>query len=306
MGRKKTEKKQRLSEYISAQLPTGAVPQFVYYEDFDNDGRREAVIGITRFSPFPPDSAIIFVEEKKDSFDHIWLRFSDQDSPSCGIIDNASAVDTDGDGVPELVVSRVLSHEQDIDIVVFDWPEKDVNKVWHSGRTFFHGSMELDDIDGDGIKEILVESGTHTGAEVIAMKDACYHVREGCVYKWDGLSYTPIANQVRMPYLSYNASVTFLNAIFQQDYDSAYDMVIMPGFLGLKGLDDSGIAAFKSYIGKNVLPYLVRNISKGKLVPAEPYETCCKFLGAEDCFTIELVRIEDRMQIFNLAISKNI
>lgn len=305
MGRKKTGKNQRLSEYTSAQLPKGAVPQFIYYEDFDNDGRKEAVIGITRFSPFPPDSAIIFVKEEQDSFDHTWLHFSEQTS-SLGIIDNAAAADTDGDGVPELVVSRVLSHEQDIDIVIFDWPEKDVNQVWHCGRSYFHGSMELDDIDGDGIKEILVESGTHTGAEIIALKDACYYVREGCAYKWDGLDYTPIANHVRMPYVSYNTSVAFLNAIFQQDYDSGYDMVIMPGFLGLKGLDDSSLTAFKSYIDKNVLPHLIRNISKGKLIPAEPYETCCRFVGTEDCFTIELVREKNRMQISNLAISKNI
>lgn len=304
MGRKKTKRKQRLSEYTSAQLPRGAVTQFVYYEDFNNDGQKEAVVGITRFSPFPPDSAVIFVKEMQDTFDHTWLHFSDQASASCGIIDNAAVADTDGDGVPELVVSRVLSHEHDIDILVFDWPEKDVNKVWHSGRSFFHGSMELEDIDGDGINEILIESGTNTGEEVLALKEAFYHVREGFAYKWDGLSYTAMTNQVRMPYLSFNTSVEFLKAISQRDYDHAYDMVILPGFLGLEGLDDSSLATFKSYIEKNVMPYLVRNLSKGKLIPAEPYDTCCKFVGAEDCFTIELVFEKDKLKIFTLAISK--
>lgn len=304
MGRKKTEKKLRLSEYTSAQLPKGAVLQFVYYEDFNNDGQKEAVVGITRFSPFPPDSAVIFVKEMQDTFDHTWLHFSDQDAPFCGIIDNSAVADIDGDSVPELVVSRVLSHEQDIDILVFDWPEKDINKVWHSGRSFFHGSMELDDIDGDGIDEILIESGTNTGEEVLDLNEAFYHVRDGICYKWDGQGYTPMTNRVRMPYLSFNISVEFLKAISQGDYERAYDMVIMPGFLGINGLDDSSLAAFKSYIGKDVMPYLVRNLSKGKLIPAEPYNTCCKFVGAEDCFTIELVLIKDILRICNLTISK--
>jgi len=268
MGRKKSNKKRRLSEYTSAQLPAGSVIQFVYYEDFDNDGQKEAVIGITRFSPFPPDSVVMLVKEKEDSFDHNWIHFSDHACTACGIIDNAAAADTDGDGVPELVVSRVLSHEQDIDIVVFDWPEKDALKTWHSGRTFFHGSMELNDIDGDGISEILIESGTRIGEEIIALNESCYHVREGFAYKWDGKGYTPKANQVRMPYVSYNTAVGFLKAIWMQDYDSAYDMVVLPGFLGLAGLDDSSPEAFRSFIGKNVLPHLMRNLSKGKLIPA--------------------------------------
>ncbi len=304
MGRKRTERKRRLSEYTSEQLPAGSVIQFVYYEDFNNDGQKEAVIGITRFSPFPPDSAVILVKEKEDSFDHSWIHFSDRACAACGIIDNAAAADTDGDGVPELIVSRVLSHEQDIDIMVLDWPEKDTLKIWHSGRTFFHGSMELNDIDADGISEILVESGTQTGEEIIALKESFYHVREGFAYKWDGEGYTPKANQVRMPYESYNTAVGFLKAIWLQDYDSAYDMVILPGFLGLAGLDDSSPEAFRSYIGRNVLPHLTRNLSKGRLIPAEPFDTCCRFMGAEDCFTIELVCEKNRIRILSLIISK--
>lgn len=305
MGRKNKKKKHKLSEYTLSQLPKGAIPQFIYYDDFNNDGRKEAAVGITCFSPFPPDSAVIFVKEEQDSYSHVWLHFSDQASPFCGIIDNAAAADIDGDGVPELVVSRALSHEQDIDIMVFDWQSKDAGQVWHSGRTFFHGSMEVGDIDGDGIDEILIESGTNTGEEIISLKDTCYHVREGYAYKWDGTGYKLIENQVRMPYVSYNTSVQFLRAIFHQDYDSAYDMVIMPGFLGLEGLDDSSRAAFKRFIDKNMLPKLTHNLEKGRLVPAEPYDTCCKFIGAEDCFTIELVRKGNEIRILGLVISQN-
>lgn len=306
MGRKNTGKKQRLSEYAMSKLPAGSVIQFVFYEDFDQDGLKEAVIGITRFSPFPPDSAILIIKKNQDAVEHSWLNFCDSTGSACGVIDNAAAADTDGDGRPELIVSQVLSHEHDIDITVFDWLDSSVHRVWHSEKSFFHGSMEVDDIDGDGVAEIVVENGTHGGSEVIAMKEACYHVREGCAYKWDGNDYHMAAYQVRMPYISYNAAVDFLKAIWLRDYDSAYDMVVMPGFLGLAGLDDSSVTAFRNYIDKKVLPALTRNISKSKLVPLEPYDTYCQFTGSHDCFTVELARVKNRMKVLSLAVAKRV
>jgi hypothetical protein len=81
-------------------------------------------------------------------------------------------------------------------------------------------------------------------------------------------------------------------------------MVMIPPFSGLRGLDDSSLPAFKEYIGKNVMPALSRNIEKGKLVPAEPYDTCCHFSGPEDDFTVELSKTGSGVKISGLLISK--
>lgn len=306
--RKSNKGSLRLSDYIAAIIPEGSTIRFVLCEDFDHDGLKEAAIGLSRFTPLPPDSAVLIVKKGNDGMEHNWLHFTDNAClpEQAGIIDNSAAADTDGDGFPELVVSRVLSHEHDIDIHVFDWDANGAYRAWHSNRSFFHGSMEVDDIDEDGAAEIVVESGTLQGNEVIALNETSYHVRDSCAYKWDGKIFAPRPYQVRAPYASYNKAVEFIEAIWLGDYDYAYKMVIMPGFLGLKGLDDSSIYAFKCHIDGKVLPALVRNLSKGKLAPSEPYDTCCQFIGAEDCFTVELARKENKLMVYGIIITKRL
>lgn len=297
---------QRMSEYAAAQIPDGAVIDFVFYEDFDADGLKEAVVGFTRFTPFPPDSAVLLIHKTSNGMEHSWLSATEGSAASerCGIYDNAVAADTDGDGRPEIIISQVLGHEHDISVFVFDWTDEGVHLVWHSENNFYHGSMEVCDIDGDGVAEIVIESGTHTGNEIIEIHDACYHVRKGCIYKWNGQDYIESIYQVRMPYESYNTAVDFIRALWLKDYGRAFEMVVMPGFLGLAGLDDSSLSAFKSHIARKVRPALLRNLSKGKLFPSEPYDTCCQFSGSEDCFTIELVRVKNVMKVYGLEITK--
>ncbi|NLK88080.1 MAG: hypothetical protein GX279_11415 [Clostridiaceae bacterium] len=304
---KDTIKKGKMSEYILSQFPDGAMTDFIFYEDFDNDTQKEAVIGITRFSPFPPDSALLIVN--KDSggeFGHVWFPLQDETVSSTQgcVFDNAAVADIDGDGVPELVVSRVLSNEHDIDILVFDLADRTPCPVWKSERTFFHGSMEVYDTDGDGISEIVAECGTREGSDVISMDEGCYRVREGHVYKWDGAGFRSGPYEVGMPYVSYNTAVEFLRAIWGRDYKRAYEMVVMPSFLGLAGLDDSRPQAFKSHIERSILPLLARNLDSGKLIPAEPYDTCCRFSGMKDDFTIELIKTDLGVKVSGFAISR--
>lgn len=297
----------RLSEYVKSQMPEGAVVDFIFFEDFDGDGEKEAVIGVTRFAPFPPDSAVMIVRTERDrGIGHEWfvLQEPPHGCEQTGVIDNAAAADTDGDGRKEVVISRTFGHSHDIDITVIDWNGTAPYQAWHSGRTFFHGSVEVVDTDCDGIAEIIVEYGTQDGHEVISSEEACYHVRESSVYKWDGSCYRARARSVDMPYASYNTAVGFLKAIWLRDYEKAYSMVMIPPFSGLVGLDDPSLPAFKDYIGKNVMPALSRNIGKGKLMPAEPYDTCCHFSGPDDDFTVELSKTGSGVKISGLLISK--
>lgn len=302
----KANETQSISEYASALITDGAIIDFVFYEDFNADGDEEAVVGFTRFTPFPPDSEILYISKTPGGIEHKWLSDTIRDTSSeCGRInDNAAASDTDGDGRPELVVSQVIGNDHEIRIFVFDWKDDGVHLAWRSANSFFHGSMETSDIDDDGTDEIIIESGTHLGNEIIDMQDACYHVRKGFTYKWNGKHYEESVNQVRMPYGSYNIAVDFIRAIWLKNYSMAYEMAVMPGFLGLSGLDDSSLAAFKSHIIKKVRPALMRNLSKGKLSPSEPYDTCCQFVGAEDCFTVELIRAKNEIRVYGLEIAK--
>jgi hypothetical protein len=303
--KKKIGNKERcMSEYTAAQLPTGAVIDFVFHEDFNSDGQKEAAVGFTQFIPFPPESAVLLVNRTPEGFNHNWLSAAGESAASQGMFDNAVVADTNGDGRPELILSLADGEEHCICVYVFGWSGNGLYPVWHSPINFYHGSMEVDDIDNDGIAEIVIECGTYSGSEIIAMKDTCYHVREGCVFKWDGNEYAKYAGQVHMPYESYNTAVEFLAAIWSRDYRKAFDKVVMPGFIGLKGLDDSSLTAFKNFINKKVRPLLMQNLLNGKLVPSEPYNTCCQFVGSENYFTIELVREKNIMKVYGIDITK--
>jgi hypothetical protein len=107
-----------------------------------------------------------------------------------------------------------------------------------------------------------------------------------------------------MPYISFNTAVDFLTAVWASDYEKAYEKVVLPGFMGLEGLDDSSPSAFRSHIEKKLLPVIARNLEKGKLVPAEPSDTCCQFYGTADTFSIELVRVDGRIMVCGLNIIK--
>lgn len=306
MGRKKTLKKKSISEYAASRIPNGAVIQFVFYEDFDNDGVKEAIIGFSRFSPFPPDSAILLIKCQGEEYKHTWMPLTENVplSDLTGLIDNAAAADTDGDGVPELILSRSFNNEHEIEVIVYDWKGDGFSPAWRSSEVYYHGSMEVDDIDNDGISEIIIEYGVETENELLEVSDSCYHVRAGFACKWDGTAYNCSDYRVRAPYISFNAAVDFLMAVWMRDYDKAYEMVVLPGFLGLQGLDDSELPAFRNHLEKKVHPALSRNLEKGKLVPAEPSDTCCQFYGSEDTFSVELVRVKGRMMVSSLNIIK--
>jgi len=295
-----------MSDYAAAHIPDGSIIDFVFYEDFNSDNINEAVIGVTHFTPFPPESAVMMVQGTGKEFRHCWLTISDNKAVPeySGLFDNASVADTDGDGEPELVLSLFYGQEHDITVFVFDWKDGELRQTWRTSSTYYHGSMETRDIDGDGVAEIIVETGTGLGSEIIETSDTCYRVREACGFKWDGKGYKKVPCPVRMPYESYNTAVDFLRAIWFKDYKKAFNMVIMPGFLGLAGLDDSSLAAFRNYVSKKIRPLMQENLSKGKLVPLEPYDTCCQFTGPEDCFTVELVRSDGKIKIYALDITK--
>lgn len=297
---------QRISDYVLSLIPNGALINFVFFEDFNNDGQKEAIIGYTQFSPFPPDSAVLMISKASDGFSHSWIvnEKSCHCPEVCVTFDNAAVADTDGDGLPELVLSQIEGKEHDIAVFIYDWTDNGMCLAWKSRRQFLHGSMETMDVDNDGIDEVIVECGTNWGSEIIEPSEACYHVRDGFIYKWNGKDYAESNSKVRMPYESYNIAVSFIRSIWLKEYNNAYKMVLLPGFLGVEGLDDSSLNAFKKYIIKKIRPVLSKNLSKGKLIPSEPYETCCQFIGADDCINVELIRTKSEIKIYGLEITK--
>lgn len=305
---KSTEKCGGFSEYAGKLVPVGAILNFIFFEDFDGDGAKEAFIGFTEFAPFPPESSVLYIKPAEEGYAHKWLL------PSGGIVRerlpgiyaNAAAADTDGDGRPELVVSFAEGNGHYLTLCIFDCEGDLPVLAWQSEDVWYHGNAEVADFDGDGLYEVAVERGACTGQEILALSETCYRVREGLLLKWDGSSYAREPFQVRMPYQSYNTAVSFLMSLWLKDYKSCWKMAALPIFLGLDGLDDCSLPAFIRFASRRLRPALVKNLAKGKLVPAEPSETCCSFTGTDDDITVELLPENGIVKVSGISIFKRI
>lgn len=304
---KKNRSGQSMAAYIKKLIPSKAIIDFVYKEDFDGDGMEEALVGYTELIPFPPETSVIWVKAEGEDLSHVKLMPDiGRGAEQGGVFDNAAVADTDGDGLPELVLSLSAGSGHYISVVVCDWAEGTPVSYLIGKEPLYHGSMEVADIDNDGIHEVITDRGTMEGSEILSFDEAGYHMRKSCCYKWDGLSYKASACEVRMPYLSFNKAVLFIQYLWQQEYKKAYDMVIMPGFVGLSGLDDSSINEFKKYVNRMVRPVLRKNLSKSRLVPSEPYENYCLFSGIYDDISVELVNKDGQILVQSLGIHKKI
>ena len=304
---KKKKNNSGMTGYLKKLIPSKAIIDFVFKEDFDGDGLEEAVVGYTELMPFPPESSVVWLKFEGMELKHIKLlpEAGRQDAYN-GVFDNAAAVDTDNDGLPELVLSLSTGNGHYISVSVYDWIYGRPVSVWKSDEPCYHGSMDIADVDNDGVFEIITDSGTMEGKEILAFEEAGYHMRKSCCYKWDGTTYKGSEYGVRMPYLSFNCAVLFIQCLWQQEYKKAYEMVIMPGFMGLEGLDDSSLSKFKKFVNKHIIPVLCRNLSKGRLVPSEPYDSFCLFSGLNDDISVEMVNKSGRIFIQNLSIHKKI
>lgn len=307
-GKKPTTRKKGpgMAGYMKKLMPSGAIVDFVFKEDFDGDGTDEAVIGYTEFMPFPPESSVVYLKHNGNEYKHTMLLSSikPEEKYNCGIFDNAVSADTDNDGRPELVLSLAAGNGHYITVLVFDWHDGEPLEAWRSNEPCYHGNIEVLDADDDGIYEIITNSGTFEGNEILALDEASYHMRKSYCYKWDGKGFKKSPFQVRMPYLSFNTAVTFLKNLWVQEYKKSYETVLMPGFIGLSGLDDCSFNAFKKYVNKNIRPVLQRNLSKGKLIPSEPYDNFCLFSGENDDISVEMVQKGGRILVQSINIHK--
>jgi hypothetical protein len=323
-----------MTDYVKKLLPKNALAEYIISEDFNNDGLEDLLLGYTVYHPYPPLSRIIIIsrdrfgDEKHDNaickagFTYNELFSADgRNKAGYCIIDNIIKSDIDGDGTPELILSLADSNNKNIKIYIFDWADDGPSLRWCSESSFFHGSLDVFDIDNDGIEELVVEWSTDKGMDIIDSKRACYFYRESCSYKFPqgfkkGLEDCTVQQKILKPrkqYLSYNTSLCFLQNIKNKDYEAAYKQVILPSFIGLGSrhgnpgklgdLDDWSLNSFSQHLDDNIRPYLMNNLNVGKLLPAEPLEDFCFFAGKLHNFSIELVNKGENIKIRRMLVS---
>jgi hypothetical protein len=300
------KRRKNLSSYIKRQIPNDASIEYILSGDFNNDGADEAVVVLSLYFPYPPVPMLIYVwvDEKSQEYKHqtVYLADKSEDAEYC-ILDNLISADVDGDGVAEIVFTMAETGNTYVKIYIIDWIDGEPCLVWQSKQGLPHGCIDVSDTDNDGIYEIISEWSTARGAEIISFEDACYHIRESCCYKWEDGTFACKPWQVRSPYGSYNMCVNFLAAIFNQKYEEIYRQVIVPGFLGLNGLDDCSLKSFVKHMETNVRPILLKNLSKGKLLPSEPFEDYCFFSGPFNNFILELAKKDGVYKVQRMSIT---
>ncbi|MTI83118.1 MAG: VCBS repeat-containing protein [Firmicutes bacterium] len=256
--------------YIKDIIPEGAQIQFVFHEDFNGDGKDEAVIVYSNSVKSHTYTYVLYAEMLNNSFKHHWLisETTQKDYHIHTIID-AYAVDLTGDKRPELVL--VFGKARTTFLCIFHW-DQGLPKFSYVTEEFYHGLVDVIDEDNDGVYEIiLVEETLGEEQEIISSGGYLPHVCVGHIFKWDGQTYSRNPYQIKTKdTASFNTAVKFLLSLWKEDYENAYKLVYLPTFLGLENLGQNTMEVFRALVDHSIKPALMKNLETG-LLEVGPY-----------------------------------
>ncbi|MDA8097539.1 MAG: hypothetical protein RDV00_02660 [Clostridia bacterium] len=302
------------SEYIRELLPENVEVNFIFREDFDGDGRNELVLGysfaepeqqaglqfeVLCLAPCPHGFTRGLVLSTVPGADPLY----GEDDEIHGVFDAAYAVDTNGDGRPELVLGLTAGNGHFVTPYVFHWTRGLPVLAWTTGEAYHHGALYVVDEDGDGVFEVVIEGSRFADeGEIISVPEAGPHLRERSVCTWDGSTYDCRTFPASPLHSAYQTALTFLWSLWKDDYETAYRLTLLPTFLGLAGLDDSSLNAFRRRVNEYLRPALVRNLEKGSLSP-EPSNSFCWFEGPDDFFTLGLMADKEGVKVVSAYVN---
>ncbi|PKM90055.1 MAG: hypothetical protein CVU87_03430 [Firmicutes bacterium HGW-Firmicutes-12] len=267
-----------IAQYIHKLLPPSSEITFLYQEDFDGDNQDEIILGLTNCETSPPNFSVFFISYNGQDLTHQCILTNtcnpeslyDESSGIEGIIDNAFVADTNGDGKSELIITLITGNGHFLTPYLFNWVNKVPTLVWTVNKTFYHGSLDVMDVDLDGIFEVVIEESIWYGKDILSLAESSPHMRLSNLYKWDGKTYKQKPFQPQdTDRIGHNISLYFLLSIAKAKYNRAYELIQLPYFLGLNGVDDNSFDSFLRYLNKNILPILNKNLEKGLLIPAD-------------------------------------
>jgi hypothetical protein len=302
------------SEYVRELLPDWAEVNFIFREDFDGDGREELLLGYSFTEP-EQHSGLHFEVLWLASCPHGFVRrlilstvpgadsmYGEADD-IYGVFDAAYAADTNGDGRPELILGLTAGNGHFVTPYVFHWMRGLPMLVWRTAEAYGHGALDVVDEGGEGIFEISIESSRFADeTEIVSVPEAGPHLRERSVCRWNGHTYVCDTHPASRLHSGYQAAVSFLWSLWKGDYEIAYRLTLLPTFLGLDGLDDSSLDAFRRQVDEQLRPALVRNLDRGGLLP-EPSHSFCWFEGAEDFFSLGLMGDKDGVKVVSVYVN---
>ncbi|MGI6605395.1 MAG: hypothetical protein ACOX2S_10330 [bacterium] len=287
-----------MADFVRSLIPQDAKINFIFRTDVDGDGSTEGLVGYTVLDAGGHlVSHVLLIRPVGEGFiSHKLLATSlepdslyDADDGLYGTLAASYLADTNGDGRQDLVVGLAAGRGHYLKAHIIRFGEEQPALIWSLEEGAYHGSLDVLDVDGDKVSEIIVEGSTWCGEQILSLAEADPHVRLSTCHKWNGQSYSSFPYQVKQPEnASYNVAVAYLGALWEGDYQTAYNLTQLPGFLGLKGLDDSSLDAFREHVDEHIMPELLRNLEKGRLQPQDVHPAYCFFAGINDLIQVSL------------------
>ncbi|MCF8012137.1 MAG: hypothetical protein K9L17_12950 [Clostridiales bacterium] len=301
-------KKLSMSEYAHHLVPEKADINFIFKEDFDNDGELEAVIGYNNWDECMfGNFYILLISQHQDAFEHQWVLTPENkiyESYLHSFPKTAYAVDTTGDGLPELVLGLGLpGTAYNMSPLVIQWHKGLPRPIWKTSETFIEGKLHVVDDNNDGVYDIVIEKAIFDYTDIVSAGGTLPSVQQSTLYKWNEGTYTPNVYSVLAPKdRAFNTAVFFLSAIYKEDYKTAHQLVLLPTFMKLDGLDEFNIDAFSSYVRSNIRPTLAKDIEKAAIMPRYTHSTFCEFEGTNYIYIVSLTHGPGGVKVSSLKI----
>jgi hypothetical protein len=271
---------------------------FILVKDFNGDGADEIMIGYTSARINALSGLTVLYAQRENNIFTCRTIYPEHDEDHGALCHGAFAEDTNGDGKPELIMAVGGETGSIIKPFIYHFEDGQPVLYWQPEEYFIHEMLDVIDINNDGIYEIIATGSIRIECDdVWASKPSC---REYRLYQWNGTTYKQHPYHPDAESSRFNTKINFIIDLWREDYESAYNAVQMPTFLGLDGLTDCSLNAFISFVNQKIRPSLMRNISINGL---RPEHNCC-FVGDEDIIYIGTTLEKGEVKITHVFITK--
>lgn len=286
-----------MSAYIESIIPKERYLKFIFLEDFNGDGRDEAIIGYSVHDEAYADLYVKYIFDRGTGYDQQDVLCTGEGDWN-GAYDCAYTGDTNGDGRPEFILALGAGSGHFVVPYAFHLIDGRLELVWQAEEPYPNGYVLLEDIDGDGIYEIVVNS-ISLGEESEIIENP---VRACICWKWDQKEYYPrFAGYLRPEEEALAAATAFLYHIWKGHNEKALEYAYLPCFLGIGGLGGLGSENFKIYADQELRPLLQRNLTDGKLKTEYDFSVYGGMLnGPTDSFYVEVLKIDSEYRVVQL------
>jgi hypothetical protein len=296
-----------ISKFVKDLVPEDADIVFLHKGDINGDGREEVLVGISYFdvSKYIYTMYLIYLTEEGPEHKLFLTTVENRDSlydsnsDILGAIADVFIVDTNGDGSNELVICTTMGTGHYVTVFIFHWNGRIPVLVWKSDL-YAQGIVDVIAPEKDGGFSITVESRTFSeDMNIFCHYMTAVYVTESCLIKWDGNTYAVHPLELRDENIRHNISVRFLESVWNEDYLTAYTLVELPAYLGLRGLDECSFQAFEAHAKQYVRPVLAENLNGEVLSQVEH----CLFQGKKNEFYFRFSKMTGSLKIEALTIS---